>query len=149
MLRKEFVTEITIDAPAVRVWEVLADLSSYPEWNPMIRRAEGELREGAFLKVRFQPEGGRGHTFRPRLLTVRPGRELRWMGWPRFPGVFDFEHYWILEETPEGSTRLRHGAVVNGLLAPMAGRLVERIARAPFEAMNRAHKERAEGGGSR
>lgn len=145
MFRKELVTEIDIRASAARVWEVLADLSSYPAWNPMIRQASGELRPGARLTVRFQPEGSRGHTFRPKLLVVEPGRELRWLGWPRFPGLFDSEHYWRLAELEDGKTRLAHGVVVYGLLAPLAGRLMLRTSKGPFEAMNKAHKERAEG----
>lgn len=147
VFRKEMETEIDIDAPAGRVWEVLADLASYPEWNPMIRRASGELRVGARLKVRFEPEGSGGHTFRPRLTVVDPGRELRWLGWPRFPGVFDTEHYWIIEEMLDGKARLRHGACALGLAAPLAGKAMLRSSRGPLEAMNRAHKRRAEGSG--
>jgi hypothetical protein len=144
MFRKEFVTSIEIDAPAQRVWDVLAGLSAYPRWNPMIRRASGEMRVGARLTVRFEPDGSRGHTFRPRLLVVEPGRELRWLGWPRFPWVFDSEHYWIMEEMPGGMTRLQHGAVVYGLAAPLAGKAMAKTSRGPFEKMNHAHKEQSE-----
>ncbi|NPV60852.1 MAG: SRPBCC domain-containing protein [Actinobacteria bacterium] len=147
MFRKKMETCIEIDATPERVWEVLADLSSFPQWNPMIRQASGELRDGARLKVRFEPEGRKGRTFRPRLTVVDPGRELRWTGWPRLPGVFDMDHYWIIEEIPEGKSRLRHGASVSGLIAPLAGKALLRSAREPFEAMNRAHKLRAEGKG--
>jgi hypothetical protein len=149
VLRRELVTEIDIDATAESVWEVLTDLASYPQWNPMIRRASGELEPGARLKVRFEPDGSRGHTFRPKLLVVDPNRELRWLGWPRFPKLFDTEHYWIIEEKPEGKARLVHGNIVFGLMAPLAGKAQERTSRRPFEDMNRAHKQRAEGIASR
>ncbi len=144
MFANELTTEIDIDVPAARVWEVLTDFASYPQWNPMIRRAHGELRAGARLEVRFEPEGSRGHTFRPKLLSVEPGRELRWLGWPRFPGLFDSEHYWIMEELPDGSTHLLHGTYIYGLLAPLAGKAMIRASRGPFKDMNRAHKRRAE-----
>lgn len=144
MFRKELNTEIDIDAPVERVWKVLTDLAEYPQWNPMIRWISGELRPGARLKVRFEPEGRRGHTFRPKLMTVKPGRELRWLGWPRFPGFFDTEHYWIINETPDGNARLFHGVVIYGLLAPLGAKALERTSRIPFEKMNRAHKNRAE-----
>ncbi|MBC7230249.1 MAG: SRPBCC domain-containing protein [Actinobacteria bacterium] len=140
-------TEIEIDAAAERVWEVLTDLASYPQWNPMIRRASGELRVGSMLKVCFEPEGSRGYNFRSRLTVVDPGRELRWLGWPRLPGLFGFDHYWTMEETPDGKTRLRHGASAFGLAAPLLGKAMLRSSRKPFEAMNRAHKRRAEEGG--
>ena len=145
MYREVIDTEIEIDASAETVWRVLTDLASYPEWNPMIRRASGELQPGARLKIRFEPEGSRGHTFRPKLLVVDANRELRWLGWPRFPRLFDTEHYWIIDERPGGKTHLLHGTVVYGLLAPLGGKAMERSSRGPFEMMNRAHKERAEG----
>lgn len=145
MYRRELNTEIEINAPAERVWKVLTDFAAYPHWNPMIRKANGELRLGARLKVRFEPEGSsRGHTFRPKLIVVNPERELRWLGWPRFPGIFDTEHYWIIEGKPEGKTHLLHGTVIYGLLSPLGGNALERTSRGAFEAMNLAHKYRAE-----
>jgi hypothetical protein len=147
MPRLEVNTEIEIDASAESVWKTLTDFASYPEWNPMIIRASGELRPGARLKIRFEPEGSRGHTFRPKLMIVDPNRELRWLGWPRLPGFFDTEHYWIIDERPGGKTHLLHGTVIYGLLAPLGGKAMERQSRGPFEMMNRAHKERAESQG--
>ncbi len=147
MFRKELTTEIDINAPAERVYSALADLASYPGWNPMIIKAEGELRPGARLKVRYEPPGSRGHTYRPKLLVVEPGRELRWLGWPRFPGVFDSEHYWSMEGRPDGVTRLRHGAAVYGLAAPFFGKGFLGDSREPFEMMNLALKKRAESAG--
>jgi uncharacterized protein YndB with AHSA1/START domain len=42
---REIRTEIDIRASTDRVWEVLTDLERYPEWNPFITRAGGDLRE--------------------------------------------------------------------------------------------------------
>jgi hypothetical protein len=144
MFRNELVTEIEIDALPERVWEILTDLGSYPEWNPMIRRASGEIKAGARVKVRFEPQGARGHTFRPKLLVVEPNRELRWLGWPRFPGLFDSEHYWTMEGKMDAKTLLKHGVLVYGLFAPLAGKAMMRTSEAPFKAMNHALKDRAE-----
>jgi uncharacterized protein YndB with AHSA1/START domain len=52
---RELTAEIEIAASPDRVWEVLTDLDAYPAWNPFIRRASGELREGARLEVVIQP----------------------------------------------------------------------------------------------
>ena len=147
MPERDMVTSVVIKASPRRVWEVLVDLSSYPEWNPMIRWAEGEIREGARLEVLFRPEGRRkGRLFHPVLRVVDPERELRWGGLSMLPWVFDFAHYWVLEPGPEGDTLLKHGVVVKGLLAPLVMPAVERLSRGPFQAMNRAHKDRAEAG---
>ena len=42
---KEVFSEIDIQAPAERVWQVLTDFASYPEWNPFIRRINGEPKD--------------------------------------------------------------------------------------------------------
>lgn len=150
MYGEELNTEVEIDAPVERVWRVLTDFASYPQWNPMLKWVRGDLRTGERLKVRFEPEGSRrGHTFRPKLMIIESNRELRWLGWPRFPGLFDTEHYWIIDEKPDGRTHLLHGTVVYGLLAPLAGKSLERTSRDAFEAMNLAHKDRAESSGGR
>ncbi len=44
---KELLTEISITAPPDRIWHLLTDFASFPQWNPFIRRASGELSEGA------------------------------------------------------------------------------------------------------
>ncbi len=58
---KELRTEIEFDGTAREVWEVLADLAAYDQWNPFITKIEGELRPGSKLDIRLQPEGERGN----------------------------------------------------------------------------------------
>lgn len=144
MPKRELVISVEIEASRELVWKVLTDLEAFSEWNPMIRRAEGRLRPGEFLRVRFQPHGSRGHDFKPRLTVVDPPRELRWTAFLDLPRIFHFEHYWILEEAGEGKTLLKHGVFVKGVLAPLVWKRVEESSRKPFEAMNLAHKQRAE-----
>lgn len=40
-------TSIDIAAPPEKVWAALTDYERYPEWNPFMRRIEGD-RRGAF-----------------------------------------------------------------------------------------------------
>lgn len=141
----EVQTEIEIQATADRVWTVLTDFPRHAEWNPFVRRIEGELREGAKLVVKVQPEGGRGMTFRPTVLKAEPDRELRWLGRLLAPGVFDGEHYFQLEEMERGRCRFVHGERFSGLLVKLMRSSLDGGTRAGFEAMNRALKARAEG----
>jgi uncharacterized protein YndB with AHSA1/START domain len=53
------VSQIDIDANPERVWQVLTDLSAYPDWNPFIVRAEGRIDVGSRLTLRMRPVGGR------------------------------------------------------------------------------------------
>ena len=77
---KELRSEIEIDAPAEQVWRVLTNFAAFPQWNPFIRKASGDIRVGASIEVRMQPSGARAMTFRPKVLNVEPNRELRWIG---------------------------------------------------------------------
>ena len=38
-------SEIEIHSSQERIWEILADFSRYPEWNPFIRSIRGGLAE--------------------------------------------------------------------------------------------------------
>ena len=38
---------IEIAAAPEQVWAVLADLASYPEWNPVFREASGQVAVGS------------------------------------------------------------------------------------------------------
>lgn len=48
---KSLETEIIINAPADKVWNILVDFDSYPEWNPFILSFDGEISEGKKFKV--------------------------------------------------------------------------------------------------
>ena len=135
------VTDISIDAPAADVWNVLADGARYGEWNPFIVRMDGELTPGATLQNTLQPEPDRQMVFRPVVLTVLPERELRWLGHLFIPRIFDGEHYFLLEER-DGATHLTHGEIFTGALLLF---IDPDSFRANFEAMNVALKERVEG----
>jgi len=52
---KELHSEIEINASAERVWDILTDFASYPQWNPFIRSISGELEVGERLEVRLEP----------------------------------------------------------------------------------------------
>ena len=137
--------EIVIRAPAARIWQVLTDFASFPDWNPFIRRAEGQLRTGGKLEIHIQPGTSKGMTFRPTLLAVDPERELRWLGRLGIPGVFDGEHRFELEARPDGSCLFRHREEFRGLLVPLLRKSLDHDTKPGFEAMNRALKARAEG----
>jgi hypothetical protein len=141
---KELTTTIDIDAPASRVWAILARFEDYPRWNPFIRKAEGSLVEGGRLKVLMQPAGTKAMAFHPRLLKVDVGREIRWIGHLLVPGLFSGEHRFRLEELSETRTRLHHSETFRGILVPLFGRTLERDTLRGFNEMNEALKEEAE-----
>lgn len=139
---KEIRTEIEIAASAQRVWEVLADFARYSEWNPFIREATGEPKEGSKLEIHITTPSGAKRTYEPRVTKVEQGRELRWLG--KVPGFLSGEHIFTLEERG-GRTLLVHREVFGGLLTSFFGKSLDEDVKAGFEEMNRALKKRAEG----
>ncbi len=142
---KELRTEIEIAASANRVWATLTDFSSFPVWNQFIRRLDGELRVGARLVIRLQLSNARSKTFRPRVLRVEPGRQLRWRGHFIVRGLFDGEHAFEIEALSADRARLVHREIFTGLLVPLMARSLDHTTRRGFEAMNVALKVRTEG----
>ena len=141
---KELRSEIEIQATAERVWQILIDFASFPEWNPFIRKASGNIRVGERLEVNIQPSGARGMTFRPTVLKAEPNRELRWLGHLLISGLFDGEHSFTIEPLREGRVRFTQREVFTGLLVPLFARGLDTDTRRGFEEMNQALKARAE-----
>ena len=141
---KQLHTEIEISAPAGRVWELLTDFASYPQWNPFIRNISGQPAPGERLEVRLEPPDGRAMTFKPKVLRAEPNRELRWLGHLLLPGVFDGEHSFTIEPLEDNRVRFIQREAFKGLLVPLFARSLESNTLRGFEEMNHALKERAE-----
>jgi hypothetical protein len=140
---RRIATAVDIDATALAVWRLLVDFAAYPEWNPFIRRIDGEPKVGAKLRVTIQPPGRKPMTFRPTVVVAEPDHELRWLGRVLMPGIFDGEHAFIIEDKA-GSCRLRQEESFRGLLVPAFSGMLADTERG-FAALNAALKRRAEG----
>jgi hypothetical protein len=141
---KELRSEIVIEASAERVWGLLTDFTRFPEWNPFIRRARGNVREGQRLEVHMQPSGANGMTFRPTVLKAEPNRELRWIGHLLIPGLFDGEHIFTIEPLGPDRVRFVQREIFTGLLVPLFARGLDTDTQRGFEEMNQALRVQAE-----
>ena len=141
---KELRSEIEIQASAERVWQLLTDFPSFPQWNPFIRKATGNIRVGERLEVNIQPSGASGMTFRPTVLQAEPNRELRWLGHLLISGLFDGEHSFTIEPLGASRVRFTQREVFTGLLVPLFARGLDTDTRRGFEEMNQALKSKAE-----
>jgi hypothetical protein len=141
-------TDIEIEATPERVWSILLDFSSHPDWNPFIRSIKGVARVGGRLTVSIQPQGGKSMTFRPTVLAVMPNRELRWLGRFLLPGIFDGEHYFQINQLASDRVKFIHGEKFSGVLVPFARSGLDGGTKAGFRAMNQALKSRAESNAS-
>ena len=137
-------TQIDIEAPVQKVWDLITDLDNYAAWNPFVVMGKGPLREGEKITVRAEPKGTPGKTFRPVVTKLAPGREIRWLGHFLLPGLVDGEHIHILDPLGENRTRYIHDDVFSGWLLPVVWTRLDLVTRIGFEKMNAALKKRAE-----
>ena len=143
---RELTTEIEIHAPTDRVWRILTDLKQFAAWNPLITQAEGDIKEGARLRVHMKLPGRTAMTSKLTVVVVHVAaeRELHWLGHVLHPGVFTGEQSFELSPLGEARTRFVQREAFRGLLVPFLPNGLAAITRRGFEAMNVALKEQAE-----
>jgi hypothetical protein len=137
-------TEIGIGAPAARVWDVLMATERWTEWNPFAQVTSGRFAVGERLSVTIAPPGKSAMSFRPTVVRLEPGREVRWLGHLGMPGLFDGEHGFRVVPEDVGRCRFEQFEAFTGLLVVPIMWTAAAATRQGFEAMNRALKVRAE-----
>jgi hypothetical protein len=140
---KNIQTEILINTDITKAWDVLMNFDNYPEWNPFITSISGEPKLGSRLTVSIKPPGGKGMTFKPNILTLEANKEFRWKGKLGINGIFDGEHYFILESVDNDITKFIHGEKFSGLLVPLVGKMLDKTQKG-FQLMNESIKKECE-----
>ena len=143
MAERRIETSIEIEVPPGKVWSLLTYFAGMAAWNPFIKSIFGTLAPNSRLAVHIVPPGKSGMRFKPTVLAVEPERELRWLGRLLLPGIFDGEHYFLLEPVGVGRTRLTQGEKFSGILVGAFGGTLSATEEG-FEAMNLALKQRAQ-----
>jgi hypothetical protein len=143
----EMRTSVDIDAGPELVWEVLTDVPAYPEWSPLLTRAEGTFAPGGGVTFTFPPLTALIRTTVPaKVLEVTPLRRLRYvLRFGRFgmPGLLDSEHMLTIERR-DGGVRLWMEMRFRGLLLPLMTRSLNRERAPAFGPMPATLKARIE-----
>ncbi len=143
MFTLDIQTTIDIDTTAERIWQVLADFESYPQWNPMLINVRTHLEPGA--EVRFEValrEGARPLRLKANINVLQTAAELAWRG--GMSPLITGQHYFRIEPLDEQRCRFHHGEHFKGLLLPLLKPILNN-ASSLYEAMNSELKQRAEG----
>lgn len=138
---------IEIDAPPERIFDILADLPAYPEWNPFTVRAESTLRLGEAIHLCVRLRGGRlSHRVEYVSKNERPAA-LCW-GMTMGAGfLLRAERCQTLTPLGDGRTQYVSEDVLEGWLAPLVMRAYGPVMQRGFEAVASALKQRAEAAG--
>ncbi len=134
---------IGIQAPAAVIWEVLADLPRWHEWNPTYPKAEGELRIHSVLNLTLALPGEEPEEIRPKVLDWVPNEQLLWE-LKALRGLVRTTRYIEIDPLAEASCVVDNGEIFGGLMGPSLGRKMGKVVQRGFRAMNEALKARAE-----
>ena len=119
---KEYETATTIAAPQERVWAVLTNGDSYPQWNPEIVGIEGRLAPGARITARVRLGDGAIRSVRQRVITFDPPSRMEWVGGLPF-GLFIGRRTFTVTRVA-GGTEFRMHLHMSGPLASLILRSV-------------------------
>ena len=95
--------EITIEAPSQKVWETLINMSEYPNWNPVMKLIDGEVKEGCKVKYQFIQDADNISEIPASVIQIVPKELLNQKG--GLPLILTFNHKYILESSGN-STRV-------------------------------------------
>ncbi len=134
---------IGIQAPAEVIWEVIADLAAWEQWNPIYPKAAGEIRIGATLDVTLALPGEAQQQLKPVVLEWVPNEQLHWR-LSLVGGLVKTIRFIEIEALGEENCIVSNGELLGGMLGPRIGkRMGGKISRG-FREMDEALKARAE-----
>lgn len=137
--------ENTLHIPAPRdlVWRVLVETVRYREWNPRLLQVDGTFAAAAVVTLHYTRE----HRLLPHRFVVTVSafdveRELAWSG-PKNAAraLLRAVHFFRLHAVDDG-TRLVHGEIFSGPLAPVLWPALGRIVARNHAAVNDALRRR-------
>ena len=134
---------VGIQAPAEVIWELIYDLASWRDWNPLYPKAAGDIRIGSTLDLTLALPGQQPRQIHPVIREWVPNEQLHWnlsvMG-----GLMKTVRYVEIEQLAEASCIVSNGEIFGGMMGASAAKRMGRAIHRGFREMNEALKARAE-----
>ncbi|MEY2404943.1 MAG: hypothetical protein QOD38_2494 [Acidimicrobiaceae bacterium] len=139
-------SEIEIDAPIERVWSILRDFDSYPEWNPFTVSVLTTLELGSAVDMQVQLRPPKTMHQIEYVSAVVEGERLCWGGHVGPRWFIDADRCQVLTDLGDGRTRYVTTDVFRGVGVGLMFVVVGRYVQRGFDDVARALKARAEAG---
>ena len=141
---REIKTEIEINAPIKKVWELLTKFEKWNEWNPTVNNASGSSVLGSKLSITMRGADGKdGQKYEPLVTICNEPILFRWRAKMMAGFLFTNDRIFTLEETEKG-TKLINTEAFSGLMVSLLWGKLERFVPSMLESMNKALKAKAE-----
>jgi hypothetical protein len=120
--------EIEINASTDKVWNIVSDFASFPQWNTFVVKVELpnangiKVGEPTSIEVALKA-GDKPTTYQNTITKVEPNRELVWEGGFGLGVILGMkvQHFQVLTEgSKPGTCHYRQGEVFTGSLVPAA-----------------------------
>ena len=141
---KEIRTEIEINAPVSKVWDIISNLDEWASWNKMVTDASGKITQGATLSItmRGKSEGGE-HSYAPTVIECDAPNSFRFRA--SMGNRLMMTNYKICElQENEGSTKFIHIEQFSGLMVPFIWKKMEQGVPMMLAMINKNLKQQAE-----
>jgi hypothetical protein len=138
---KIFEASTAINASPETIWEILAESSSYPDWDSSMDHIEGKLALGETVKFFTKLSD---QAFPVKVTVFEPGMRMVLTGGMPF-GLFKSERTHTLTPEKGGQTTFHTKEIFSGLLLPLFSKNLPDLTK-NFENFADALKKRAEMG---
>ena len=133
---------IGVRAPSDRIWEVIADLPGWNNWNPVETDVSGTIAFGGAIALTERIEGLPERQVAGRVADWQPNAQLVWTekrGW-----LFNVIRYYEIEELEPGSCIVANGFIFSGFRGEGFHDKNKRTLRSACEAVAEALKLRVD-----
>jgi hypothetical protein len=142
----EIRTEITLEAPVERIWELLADCSLYPYWNPLFQQAAGRMVVGESLNFAVSIPESTLIAVKPKVLSVEYAKGFCWQQTVYLAWVFAWKYCVELEVIRSHNVKFIQRFSFGGIIGPLSALAMKAEVTAGLTRMNDAIRRWGEKG---
>jgi hypothetical protein len=132
-----------VKAPASVVWEIVHDLETWADWNPLYTQASGVIRIGETLKLHLVLPDQEPRELEATVIDWTPDEAIHWKT-THLRGLVKTIRYLEIEAKSESGCIFSNGEIFTGLLGPRVAKQMRPSLRKGFTAFGEAVRDLAE-----
>ena len=144
-MRIQIEQRVGVQASPSQVWACIADLETWPQWNPMYPEVTGRLQIGGPLALSEVVRGDKPEQIKASIVDWVPDSQLVWT-LRTAGGLIRRIRYLEIQQLTEGACIFTNGEVYQGLAVRLIPRKRLQVMRRAFAALGEALKAHVEAG---
>lgn len=141
---KELTTKIRISTTPEKAWQTITNLNTWPHWNPIVNKLDGNFELGASLDfVMSTSKGEDGKKYSAKITDINNNKSFSYVAKMMSKAVFSAERILEVEKTSDG-VLFKQKEVYTGFLAPLFWKKLKEDALPMIESMNQGLKKELE-----